>query len=180
MNKNMNKNTKNLVLASLFLTIVIVIQLIGRFNPEISRVVVGPIVNAVLLLTVYFCGRRFGLIMPFLTPLLALAVGQLNPLLAPFIPFIMLGNLVFVIPFILLHTSLVKRIVGIIIGSGLKYLIMSFAATNAVTVFGLNIPANVAKMLPVAFGSVQLFAALAGGALALVLIETLKGFWHHS
>ena len=180
MNKNMNKTTKNLVLASLFLTIVIVIQLIGRFNPEISRIVVGPIVNAILLLTVYFCGKRFGLIMSFLTPLLALFIGQLNPLLAPFIPFIMLGNLVLVIPFILLHSSLLKRIVGIIIGSGLKYLVMNIAAINAVSLFGLNIPANVAKMLPVAFGTIQLVTALAGGALALVLIETLKDFWNHS
>ena len=176
----MNKNTKNLVLTSLFLTIVIVVQLVGRINPDISRIVVGPVINAILLLTVYFCGKRFGLIMACLTPLMALVTGQLNPLLAPFIPFIMLGNLALVIPFILLHSTPVRRVIGIILGSGLKYLVMNFAAVNAVALFGLNIPANVARMLPVAFGTVQLVTALAGGVLALVLIEILKGAWQRS
>lgn len=176
----MNKNTKNLVLASLLLTIVIVIQLMGRFNPDLSRIVVGPVINAILLLTAYFCGRRFGFIMACLTPLMALITGQLNPLLAPFIPFIMLGNLALVIPFILLLTSPIKRGIGIGIGSILKYLVMNYAATNAVALFSLKIPANVAKALPVAFGTVQLVAALAGGALAMVLIETLKTAWQRN
>lgn len=176
----MNKNTRNLVLASLFLTIVIVIQLVGRFNPDLSRILVGPVINAILLLTAYFCGRRFGIIMACLTPLMALVTGQLNPLLAPFIPFIMLGNLALVIPFIFLDSSPVKRVIGILIGSVIKYLVMNFAATHAVSLFSLNIPANVAKMLPVAFGTVQLVAALAGGALAMILIETLKNAWHRT
>ena len=176
----MGKNTKNLVLASLLLTIVIVIQLMGRFNPDLSRIVVGPVINAILLLTVYFCGRRFGIIMACLTPLMALVTGQLNPLLAPFIPFIMLGNLALVVPFMLLLTSPIKRVIGLGIGSILKYLVMNYAATNAVTLFCLNIPANVVNALPVAFGLVQLGAALAGGALALILIETLKTSWHRS
>lgn len=173
----MKQDTRNLVLASLFLAIVVVFQLVGRFNPDISRIVVGPVVNAILLLTVYFCGRRFGFLMAVLTPLLALVTGQLNPLLAPFIPFIMLGNLALVIPFSFLLRTMTTRIVGLLVGAGLKYLVMNFAAVNAVSLFGLSIPAPVAKMLPVAFGSIQLVTALAGGALALVLIQMLKDAW---
>lgn len=178
--KKMKSNTRNLVLTSLFLAIAIVVQLIGRFNPDISRVLVGPVINTILLLTAYFCGKRYGLIMPFLTPLMALITGQLNPLLTPFIPFIILGNLALVIPFMLLLSTPVRRTTGILLGSGLKYLVMSFAAANAVSIFGLRIPASAAKMLPVAFGTVQLFAALAGGAIAMVLIQLLKNSWERS
>lgn len=168
------KQTRSMNLAALFLAMIVIIQLLGRFNPDFSRVFVGPLINALLLLTVIFSGRRYGILMAILSPLLAFATGQLNPVLAPFIPFIMLGNLSLVIPFSFLMKTRATQILGVILGAGLKFLVMITAAYYAVPVFGLPIPAALQSRLPVAFGIVQLYAALIGGAIALLLAAILS------
>lgn len=168
------RQTRSMILTALFLGMAIVIQLLGRFNPDFSRVFVGPLINALLLLTVIFCGRRYGMLLAVLSPIMAFATGQLNPALAPFIPFIMLGNLALVIPFSFLLRNLTTQVIGIVIGSGLKFFVMMMAAQYAVPVFGLPIPPALQQRLPVAFGLVQLYAALIGGAIALVLGSLLK------
>ena len=174
MTKTTGHQTKSMILAALFLGMMIVIQLLGRFNPDFSRIFVGPMINALFLLAVIFCGRRYGMLLAVISPLMAFMTGQLNPALAPFVPFIMLGNLSLVIPFSFLQKNFSRCVIGIIVGSGLKFFVMFMAARYAVPVFGLPISPALQQKLPVAFGIVQFYAALLGGAIALTLGGLLK------
>ena len=174
MTKTTGHQTKSMILAALFLGMMIVIQLLGRFNPDFSRIFVGPMMNALFLMAVIFCGRRYGILLAVISPLMAFMTGQLNPALAPLIPFIMLGNLALVIPFSFLQKNFSRSVIGIIVGSGLKIFVMYMAARYAVPVFGLPISPALQQKLPVAFGIVQFYAALLGGAIALGLDRVLK------
>lgn len=166
--------SKRITLAGLFLALAIVFQLLGRSFPDLSRWLVGPLINALLLLCSWYCGLRFGLLLSGLTPIMAWLVGQLNPALAPFIPFIVLGNMIFVLPGHLLRQTIVTRTLGIIIGSVLKYLFLANSVRYLLPALNLGIPAKVQANMASAFGTVQLIAALVGGVMALIIHELLK------
>ena len=42
----MKLQTRSMNLAALFLAMIVIIQLLGRFNPDFSRLFVGPLINA--------------------------------------------------------------------------------------------------------------------------------------
>lgn len=171
----MNTNTNKLVKSALLLSIAIVFQAIGRAYPQISQSFVGPAVNAVLILTALICGTGFGVAVAALTPLLAFMTGQLQAAMGPFIPFIMIGNILFV-----LCSGLMKKYkyygkeAGIVIGSMLKFSFLYLSAIKLIYVFGVDIKPPVAKKLAVTMGYPQLITALAGGAVALILIKLLE------
>lgn len=75
MTKTTGHQTKSMILAALFLGMMIVIQLLGRFNPDFSRIFVGPMINALFLLAVIFCGRRYGILLAVISPLMAFMTG---------------------------------------------------------------------------------------------------------
>lgn len=171
----MNKNSRNLVLSSLFLAVAIVFQFIGRVLPQISQIFVGPAVNAVLILSAAICGLGWGVSVGCLTPLLAWLLGQLPAAFGPFIPFIMIGNSIFIVMFYLFKSY--KKwgdAVGIVSGALLKFLFLYISATKLINILSLGINPKVAQKLSVAMGSIQLITALAGGALAIIIINLLK------
>lgn len=179
MTTQLETKTQKLTLAALFLALTIVAQISGRFYPDVTKLYVGPIINALLILAAIYTGPVFSLLLAFLSPILAFVTGQLNPAMAPFIPFIIAGNLLFVLVFIFSSRpfgakNTVKQIIGIVLGSLLKFALLALAARYAVSLFHLNIPGKIALKLPVAFGLVQLYAALAGGFIALVLSAVFK------
>jgi riboflavin transporter len=169
-----NKNVTYLVQSSVLLASAIVFQIVGSRIPGINQLLVGSVINAVLLVAAYLCGTFYGAAIGVLTPWTALLVGQLKPAMAPFIPFIMIGNALFVICFGLLASKMQKgKYAGIALGAVLKFSFLYFSATKLIYLFKMNLPANIAKALATAMGSTQLVTALIGGALALALIETL-------
>jgi hypothetical protein len=171
----MKINTTNLVRASLFLAIGIVFQVIGKNVPEINQFLVGPIINCILILTAFICGKWWGVGVGVLTPILAWLVGQLSAPMAPFIPFIMLGNFLFVFVFSLFKEGqVIKRVIGIICGAVVKYVFLTIAATKLIFLFKLNLPAKIAKALAINMSIPQLITALVGGAFAIIIIELLS------
>lgn len=168
-----NRNTKSIVRAALLLATVIVFQFIGRNIPQINQFFVGPFVNTVLLIVTYICGTKWGLFTGLLTPIMAFLVGQLAAPMAPFIPFIAIGNMIYVLIFGLLKQAKIKRIAGIILGSLAKFTFLYFSAVKLSGLFNLNIPPKVLSNLAVAMGIPQLITGLAGGVLALAIIEIL-------
>lgn len=178
-NKNISvcenkSNTQKLVRASLLLSIAIVFQIIGRNIPEINQFFVGPGINCILILTVLLTDRWLGIVVGILTPLLALLVGQLATALVPFIPFIMIGNILFVYIFSLFKKGeILKRGIGIIIGAITKYAFLTLAATKLINIFNLNFPDKVAKVLVISMGIPQLITALVGGTFALIIMGLL-------
>lgn len=170
-----NKGIQNLIRSGLFLGIAIVFQLIGKNFPQVSQFLVGPGVNAVLILTAYVCGTGYGVGTAALTPLLALLIGQFSPMLAAFIPFIMIGNAIYVLAFgILRGKTETGKYIGMAAGSILKYLFLYFSASKMVPLLGLGIPEKALPKLAASMGVPQLVTALAGGTAAMIIIEILR------
>ncbi|QAT38905.1 ECF transporter S component [Clostridium sp. JN-9] len=171
----MDKNLNKLIRTSLFLALAIVIQIMGKNFPEINQFLVGPVINAILILTAFMCGTAWGVSLGVLTPVLAWLTGQLAAPLAPFIPFIMIGNAIFVIFYgSLRNYKSYGKYIGIASGAFFKYLFLSLSASKLVNVFKLAIPKKIADKLVVVMGTPQLITALIGGFLAVLLIEILK------
>lgn len=171
----MNNNSRNLVRGGLFLAIAIVFQLIGRTYPQVSQVFVGPAVNAVLLLTASICGLWIGLGIGILTPILAFILGQLPAPFGPFIPFIIIGNAVFII----LYYNFSKmnkfgQVLGVIAGAVVKFLFLYLCATKIILALKLITNPKVVTKLSTAMGLLQLITALVGGLVAIILLALLK------
>lgn len=170
-----NKGIQKLVRGGLLLAIAVVIIFAGKNIPQINQLLIGSGVNAVLILAAYVCGTYYGIGVGLLTPLVALLVGQLNPAFAPFVPFIMIGNALYVLLFNLLKGKVkLGKYAGVILGSLLKFLFLYVSASKLVTLFSLNIPKPAISKLAVAMGIPQLITALIGGIIAIAIIEILK------
>jgi riboflavin transporter len=167
--------TDKLVKSSLLLAIAVISQALGRSYPQISQIFVGPTVNAVLILTALICGTGWGVGVAALTPLLAYVTGQLPQAMAPFLPFIIIGNILLV-----LCSGLIGRnkphgkLAGIILGAMLKFTFLYFSALKLIHVFNLGIKPPAAQKLVIMMGYPQLATALLGGAAALVLLKLLE------
>jgi len=165
--------TKNIVKTSMLLATAIVIQLLGRTFPQINQFLVGPVINTILILTTFICGLKWGVLTSLLTPILAWLVGQLAPPMAPFVPFIIIGNLVYVISFGIFSKYKYGNYLGIIIGSIFKYLFLSLSATKVIQFLGINMPIKIFEKLAIMMSTPQLITALCGGIFAIILITIL-------
>lgn len=171
---SLDKNVNKLVKSGLLLAIAIVFQLIGKTFPQISQFLVGPVVNSILILTTMICGLWYGIGIGVLTPLLAWLLGQLPAPFGPFIPFIMVGNAIFIILFYLFKNRKNGEAIGIVLGAFFKFLFLFFSATTVVKVLKFIINVQILNKLALAMGVLQLVTAIAGGILALILITILR------
>jgi len=170
-----NGNVNKLIKSGLFLALAIVFQVIGKSAPQVSQIFVGPAVNAILILTSIICGSTYGVLVGSLTPLLAFLTGQLSSVLGPFIPFIIIGNILFVLSFVIISKQgKYGKYLGIIIGAFIKYIFLTISASKLIPLFNLKIPSKIVSKLIITMGIPQLITALVGGAFALVLINILK------
>lgn len=152
------KRTKELIKTALLLAITLVIQSL-RMPPPFT----GPLINFMLLLTTMMLGVKNGITIGLLTPMGALLLGIIPPVLAPAIPFILLGNSCYLLLFFLLYHYF-RGILGLVLGSLMKFAIIAGSANLL-----LDLPPGPATAL----GLPQLFTALLGGAGALILKETI-------
>jgi len=171
---NVQKETRNLVLSALFLAIAVIIQLLGKSIPQISQFLVGPVVNGVIILTTYFAGHKYGILVGALTPLLAYATNVLAPAMLPFVPFIALGNIIYVITFSILKKLKNGEVIGVVVGSVLKFLFLFICATKLIDIIAPGMKDAVKAKLAVSMGIPQLITALIGGAAAILLYQLLK------
>lgn len=171
----MEDDIRCIIKSGMLLAIAIVAQLIGKNIPQISQIFVGPVINLILILATFICGIWYGCAIGILTPLTAWILGQLPTPLGPFIPFIMVGNCIFILAFGLLRKYRVYgRYLGVILGAFLKYIFLYLSAVKLIFLFKINFPAPVTKMLAAAMGMPQLVTALTGGIAALLFLEVLK------
>ena len=167
----MKNNVNKLIKSALFLAIAIVFQTIGKSFPQLSQFITGPIINAILLITICVCDRWWAVGVGILTPALAGLTGQLAAPLVPFIPFIMAGNALFILIFSLfINYKRYGKYIGIIPAAFLKFGFLYLSVTYIIRLFNIKIPPKVAA----AMGVPQLVTALIGGVLACFIIEALK------
>lgn len=161
-----------IVRTALLLALTIVFQMMGRFLGPNNNYIVGPLVNASLLVATAVTGlwgaTAISVIAPFVSALTNKAA--IAPLILSFSPFIALGNFIYVLCFYLLMKK--NKTAGVIVGSiakfGLLYASISIF-TNVVEV--AEKPAAVLNAL---FSWPQLLTALVGGVIALLVIRALR------
>jgi hypothetical protein len=155
---------------SLLLALVVTVQMAGRLIPN-SNFVVGPLVNACLLVSTALAGVWSGIIISVISPFASL-INNHAPVAAallPFAPFVAIGNAVYVLSYYLFKKR--SSVVGVGIGSILKFAFL-YSSINIFLQF-FNFP-KFAKVLSFLFGWPQLITALIGGIIALAVIKILK------
>jgi len=172
MNSTSHSTIRWMSRTAVIFALTLVIQIVG-----LPQFFTGPLVNAFLLLSAMMIGVSSGIFIGLFTPWIAFSRGLLPAPLGPMIPFIMLGNVSLVIIFSLITMKRKEYIglsgLGITVGAVIKYLILSQSVT-----FLVSVPPPVAKAMQLP----QLFTALAGGVIALVVERALsrtKFFQNH-
>lgn len=168
-------NVKKIVRTSVFLAFAIILQLIGRNFVQINPLLIGPLISTIILLTTYTCGLTFGILISILIPISAIPLGALAAPLIPFAPFIVIGNIVFAAGFaIVMKRGRIGLYVGVLLGTLVKVLFLSFSATKLIYMLELGISSQSAKMIGMAFTTPQIIISLLGGAVAIVAVEIMK------
>ena len=135
-----------------------------------QQLIAGTIVNATLIIGVSLLGARDGLIIGLIPSSFALATGLLPPVLAPMVPFIILGNAILVLTFA--YLSKFNYWVGVLVGGVLKF---AFLYGFSSVVIGLLINKQVASSVAQMMSWPQLVTAIAGGIVAFGVIKMVKG-----
>ena len=176
----MNKKIRWITETAIMLALLVALQALTK---PMGQLVTGSCVNAVLAISALLGGLGCGLTVALISPVLAFLLGIAPQILT--VPAIMVGNSVFVV---LLHLladksgkKLLKQVIAWVVAAAAK-----FAALYAIVVWLLCgvlsqslLAAGVMKepmlkMLPATFSWPQLFTALIGGAVALLLVPVLR------
>ncbi len=129
---------------------------------KLPQYITGPVVNFVLIIATYILGTLGGVTVGCFTPWVAFIAGLMPLIFLP--PIIMVGNGIYTLTFGLLKKfKWPGMIAGIVIGAVLKYAFLSFSVTHLV-----KAPPKLINMLSLP----QLFTALTGGIVALIVIKT--------
>lgn len=176
----MNKNLLLLTRTAVMLALVVVFQWLGKMLGDAifpgvgSTILVGSLVNLVLYVTVIYCGVIGAVCVGFLTPVMALFIGQLP--VAILIPFVGLGNAILAVVFWAVNkylkiNSSAKVVTGVVAASLLKFLYMGYAL---VALLPYLVTDALVTKLTAAYGWVQLVAAVVGGIIFFGVWQGLK------
>ena len=166
----MNSRVESLTINRTAVITFVVLLGIASAAPLIrNQFITGPIVNATLLIAVALLGMRDGLLIGLIPSSIALAVGLLPPVLAPMIPFIIVGNAILVVTFGYLRSK--NYWLGLVSGSVLKF---AFLFGTSSIVINLLLNQKVATSVAVMMSWPQLVTALAGGLLAYGFLQGTK------
>ena len=143
------------------LTKFVLLMSVAVFAPLIhNQAITGPIVNAVLFISVFITGIRGAVLIAFIPSVIALSTGLLSLVLAPMIPFIIIGNIILVLSFSFLKDK--NYWLGIVSASFLKF------------VFLFSVSYIISSKLVIIMSWPQLITALAGGAIAFLVLKSIK------
>ena len=139
--------------------------------------ITGPIINAILIITLFLIGIRSALVVCLVPSLMALSGGLLPPVLAPMVPFIMIANVIFVITIEFIYNNFKKEKrgywAGIFTGALLKFIFL-YASVSFIS--KLLIKQELASIVVQIMSWPQFATAVLGGILAWVVLKWLKRF----
>ena len=177
----MNKKIRWITETAIMLALLVALQALTK---PLGQLVTGSCVNAILAVTVLVAGLSSGITVAVISPVLAFLLGIAPQILT--VPAIMVGNTVYVVLLHLLSGKhIVKKIVAWLVAAAAK-----FAALYAIVVWlicgvfaeGLlaagTLKDPMLKALPATFSWPQLFTALIGGAVAILLVPALRKALH--
>ena len=137
--------------------------------------VTGPIINAILIFTLFLVGVRSALVLCLIPSLMALSGGLLPAILAPVVPFIMISNVILVLSIDWVYNRAKDPAkgysLGVLIGAGLKFLFL-LASVNFIgrLLIKQELVIKVAQMM----SWPQFATAVTGGMIAWVALKWLK------
>lgn len=156
-----------------------------------GQLVTGSCVNAVLAITVMFVGMAGGITVALVSPVCAFLLG-IAPNFVTVLP-IMIGNVCFVMILRLVGKSyrpVWRQPVAVVLAASAKFLVLYVLVVKVIcgvasgSLLGKKLGDVVVlappmlKMLPSMFAWPQLFTALVGGAVALLIVPVLRKALH--
>ena len=176
----MNKKVRWITETAVMLALLVTLQALTK---PMGQMVTGSFVNAVLAVTVLLAGLYSGITVALISPVLAYLLGIAPQILT--VPAIMVGNSVYVILLYFIAGKDSKQIIRQI-AAWLAAAAAKFAALYAIVVWLICgvfsesllasgvLKAPMLKALPATFSWPQLFTAMIGGAVALVIVPVLR------
>ncbi len=135
----------------------------------------GPIINALLVLSLFLLGIRSAVFVALIPSIVALSVGLLPAILAPMIPFIMLSNILFVLVIDLVYKSIKNEKasywLAILLASFIKF---TFLFLSVSVISKLLIKSELAVKVAQILSWPQFYTALLGGVIAFIILKCLK------
>lgn len=177
MKKTTHEKVLWIIRTGVLLALLVSLQAITK---PLGQLITGSCVNAVLAIAALFSGLGSGIVIAVISPVLAFLLG-----IAPqpvTVPAIMVGNTVYVVLLALLYRDdIFRRLLAWIAAAAAKAALL-YAIVKGL-ICGLLAPglldAGLLKepmltALPKTFSWTQLFTALIGGALAMVIVPVVK------
>ena len=134
-----------------------------------QQAITGPIVNATLFISVALLGTQNAIFVGLIPGVIALSVGLLPVVLAPMLPFIMLGNTILIVVFGYFKEK--NYWLGIILASALKFVFLFGASSMVMNLF---LKKEIAQKVALMLGWPQLFTALIGGVIAYLILKKMR------
>jgi hypothetical protein len=126
-----------------------------------QQIITGSLVNAALFITTAKLGKKWGVLIAVVPSIIALSTGILPLVLAPFIPYIMISNIILVLVFDFLKNK--NQEIAILGASFLKFAFLFICSSCLFSLlWSETISVSVARMM----SWPQLGTALLGGALS--------------
>jgi len=139
------------------------------------QAVTGPIINAIFILALFLLGIRSALVICLIPSLMALSGGLLPAVLAPVVPFIMIGNVILVLVLDWFYRSFGENLkgywTGVVLGSGLKFLFLFLSVSY---ISDLLLKQSLAVKVAQIMSWPQFATAIAGGILAFAILKPLN------
>ena len=180
----MKKKIRWITETAIMLALLVTLQALTK---PLGQLVTGSCVNTILAVSALVGGIGCGLTVAVISPILAFLLGIAPQILT--VPAIMAGNAVFVLLLSVLADksgkNLVKQGIAWVVSAAAKFvtlyvivvkIICGVMASSLLASGTLKEP--MLKALPATFSWPQLFTALIGGAIALLIVPVLKKALH--
>lgn len=174
--RNSKNFTRTITRTAVFLALLLAMQATTR---PLGQYVTGSLVNLVLIASSVLCGFWGGVFVALLSPLFAFLLG-IGPAFPAILPFVMLGNLLFVVTWFFFVCKIGKGqffpfgIFALVFGAGFKFLLLHFGIVRWAIPFVLNLPQKQGAVLSASFSLPQLVTAFIGGVGALLILPPLQ------
>lgn len=178
----MNKKIRLITRTAIMLAMLLVMQFLTKLTG--IQLLTGSVVNLLLILATAFCGLFGGLVLGVLSPILAFLLG-ITPLASfVLVPFIILGNVTYVLGYYFLSKPIDKLenkyvkyvfiILMVVAISFAKYLVINITMLKICLPYILSIKPTKAhdtiiNNFTIAYSLVQFFSALIGGSVSLFI-----------
>ena len=180
----MNKKIRWITETAVMIALLVALQAITK---PLGQLVTGSCVNAILALSALLGGLSCGITVALISPVMAFLLGIAPQILT--VPAIMAGNTVFVVLLSLIAgkdaKQIVRQVVAWLVAAAAKFAVLYVLVAKVICgVASASLLASGAlkepmlKALPATFSWPQLFTALIGGAVALLLVPVLRKALH--